>query len=654
MDNSFVLYQVGHYGFLINAFLHKETYNKDKNAIYLLDKSIANDFTINFLKNNQNFSNVLLYNDKDIFLNLNTIEKIEEKTVEYFDDFLRKNNIDLNNCEDIYSLFDTFNLFGVYLTIKKIKFSMIECFKNQCQTDRRYHLNNAVYDEVIYKNKALTFDNKCVVKKYCFEDCIENDENTFFNVNPSKMLENLNKKEISNLIKKYNVDFSNLKQQKISCYVLNSSWMITHLNLEEKYYFYLNQLFLDYYCSGDNKILLKAHPNTDYDTKIWKEYFPNCEIMHGYFPSKLMDYIDDLKITKNINTGSTGSCSNGEIIKLPFNFFLNYKCVNKLYFALKLANTLNIDQNKFFHFGIPNDLIWSFCNLLTKGKKTSLSNFTFEKNSITIIDNIFCNSPEDFNTLQNNLNNINNTSVIIFLDTENKYVFKFNENITKNLIKLKINKIKTRNSSLDDTNPEILYVFCKDENKLNIIKNFEDFHLLNTTGSFYHISHSTEISTQPYEYFSFLESELRKNRDSSYFSSQLIYILQILFKKQFDFSKLNHYGLHNSVIWELQNLITGSNENKSVWSNLEFASDNITIINDIYWNPGNQIDLLRKNYKNLNNNSMIIFLSEKILNDFIADKNEIRNYITPIYPTNSEQCFYCCSKNKDFVKNLFN
>ena len=63
-----VLYQIGHYGFFLNAILHKLIYHKNDQAVFIFDKVIISKESTKFLeenkKNFKNYGEIYLYNDK--------------------------------------------------------------------------------------------------------------------------------------------------------------------------------------------------------------------------------------------------------------------------------------------------------------------------------------------------------------------------------------------------------------------------------------------------------------------------------------------------------------------------------------------------------------------------------------------------------------
>lgn len=89
---NFIIYHVGHYGFLINCFLHKLVYHSEDSAVFLFDRIIADGFTVKqLLQVKGNFrwlGNIYIYNDREINQHADSVESTEKYIIAYFDRFL--------------------------------------------------------------------------------------------------------------------------------------------------------------------------------------------------------------------------------------------------------------------------------------------------------------------------------------------------------------------------------------------------------------------------------------------------------------------------------------------------------------------------------------------------------------------------------------
>lgn len=475
-----VLYQIGHFGFLINCFLHKLKYHKEDEAIFLIDKVIANNITLeNFMDIQGNFKyigGIYYYNDKDIIRQIDEIKNLEDCISEYFDQLLLQIGIRISDYTEIYSTFDTFNAFGVYLSLKQIKFNIIECTKNQCHSHDRYNLNkniNKEYDQVIEKYKVLSADAEYCQKLYSYDNSDFGGKTTIYNNAPTELLSNLSTEDIMNLVTAYDIKLSNNFEGLV--YIMNSGWMAGANGLKfPKGYFYLNKKVIDCFFD-DKKVILKPHPNTDFSDKIWKEQFPDFEIIPGFFPSFLISYLRNVKINGVITTGSSGA--NGITLpkmEIPFQIFESYKILNRLYVAIKVAQFIGVEEGQFFHYGIHNKLIWTMCKKILKNEIQSIwSKLDFPINSITIIDNIYWN-PGDFKEkMIDNMRELSNNAVIIFINSRNDYIF-LNEQMDflPYLYEMRIEKTEYDIGIDENLNDEVIYLFCKDKKIINNVSNW--------------------------------------------------------------------------------------------------------------------------------------------------------------------------------------
>ena len=475
-----VIYQTGHYGFLIHCMLHKMKYHPNNDAIFLVDKVLMNELTIDFVKKNKNnFKNVgkvILYNDKDIIRNGSTsVETKEQYTLQYFDNLLAKNQIDLAECEEIYSMFDTYNAFGVYLSMKKIFFSMIEIAANFCQSTKRYCLNKAfpVYDEMIYKYKAISYECAYLKKLFCSGSKIVELVSYEENVNAISMLKSLNKQEIKTIIDCYNLP-PIVEGEKV-LFSFNSAWIAGQFGFDIPHYMYLNQQVADYFLPEDCKLLLKPHPNTDFDKKYWLQFFPKADYIPGYFPAMLLPYIENLNIYKSLNTGTTGVDQNDQkSINVPMKFFYTHGENNLIHVALKLMEFIKTKKSNLEHYGLHNSVVWSMMSVNPVFDKfTSWSSLELEDDNVLIVGNINWNPGEYKEKLIKRMDSVNNNAVVIFLNNKNDFTFMTNDQrFLPYIIPIHIRKKKLKEDTMENMKEEILYVYCKDEKMLNKIKKF--------------------------------------------------------------------------------------------------------------------------------------------------------------------------------------
>ena len=477
-EEKVVVYHVGHLGFLINCFLHKIYYHKESKAIFLIDTVIADKNSISNLKSvEQRFRYIgdfLYYNDRDIINNLNKSESEEREIESYFDDFFKKNNIDFDNVSEFYSVFDTYNAFGVYLCLKGVYFNLIEPIHQLYQNHARYNLNKSItpkYDKVIEKYRVLSADSNFCKKIYSFDESVFDNKETICNNSTVELLKKISDDDIRKLSEAYNVQISSTDGRDLL--ILNSGWLCGANGFKfPDGYFYLYKKVIDFFLP-DNKLVLKPHPNTDFSIDIWKEQFPNIDIIPGFYPSILMKYINGLKIDSTISTGSSGGKGITDR-EIDFKVFQSYKLLNKCFVSLHLAKALSISGDKIYHYGMHNRFIWSMEDeFLSDSEHSEWSKLIFDRDSFTIIDNIDWN-PGDFRKkMLCELSNISNNAVVVFLNSNNDFSFMTKDlEIVSDIYEMRIEKKRLKNNSMENTNDEVMYIFCKDRERIEEMEHF--------------------------------------------------------------------------------------------------------------------------------------------------------------------------------------
>lgn len=474
-----VVYQVGHFGFLINCILHKLCFHKDEAAVFLLDKVIANDITVdNFSRCKDNFGYIgkfYFYNDKEVISEIASSGSAENAISAYFDRFTAEIGLDLSAADEIYSIFDTYNSFGVYLNIKQLAFNMIEGVAGQCRDHKRYNLNKGIfpaYDDAIFRYKALSSDSAFCRRLYAYGEG-EPTENIIYGNSPSELLQRLSAEERDRLVSAYGIDFRYSADKEYSVYILSSEWWSLDRKRQtgslspRELYFYGNQTVADLFINSEN-VIIKLHPNSDFDRQTLSKAFPGAEIIPGFFPSFLMGSIPGLKIRETVSTGSSGAKTvSADDNRVPFLFFDSLRIANRLYAAVELAKHLGVLREKFFHYGIHNSVIWRMEREIFGCEFSSAwSMLDFPEGSVTIFDNIFWNPGDFLNRLLNKMRDIRNNAVIVFLNSAKDFIF-LNDSceFLPFIYELRLEKKPLRMDTFEDLNEEVVYIFCRDPEK---------------------------------------------------------------------------------------------------------------------------------------------------------------------------------------------
>lgn len=469
-----ILYHIGHFGALSKALLIHLTYHKNDKCVIIIDQIIFNDEGKAFIKNfsirAKDFAKVITYSDIE-FINEKSVISTEKHIKLFFDKMFSDYSIRLSEFKKIYSMFDTYNAFAAYVQMNNIPIIFIDAFGNL--EKNRYYLNNKeqwqFYDEVIYKYRALGFDNPNCRIIYSTR---ENDSDKLNFENLKNLLSEEEKKKLLFL---YGYESDTKTPEYCNLLVFSSGWICSEKKINKANYFYYYQLLLDLFCDNTRKILLKPHPNTSISKEEALNFFDNAEIIPGYFPSEFIDLLPNYEITNILSTSSSGIPRHiyGCNYFISFDIFYNDILCKKLYFALQIEKYLQPLYNKYFHIGLHNKLIWGmqenlFSKYDLKSKWVNLNNL--EPNSITIIDNYEWNGVDDKYKLTKAMASLNNNAVLIFLDSKDtdNYIFSDYPSFRDWFISLKFcNKPNNMNIPV---RTEKIHIFCKDISILNFLK----------------------------------------------------------------------------------------------------------------------------------------------------------------------------------------
>ena len=496
-----IVYHIGHLGIFPLCITHKLFFYREEEAVFIIDKFFLNKNTVDYFeKNIEKFSwlgKIITYNER-VFLDVADEKQLENKTVSFFDELLYNNNLDSNKVSMFYNTFDTINLFGVYLRLKELPFSIIEGFPGQLGMNR-YDLNNRpVYDGVLKKHQALSAVGKTLVKtiQRNYEETIIRPKDNFIRLNYEDLISYLPTSDGINILHAYSLDELFLDVDRAVLMVMSSGWIIHKLNPPTRNsFFLLYQLYADYFMLNSSaKLIIKPHPNTDFPLDFWKNQFPEAMTIPGYFPSNFIRFIPNLKIDKIIGTGSSStniSLNNSPEILSSTNYYTFYYILHRFYITAELIKALSLQNAKLFHIGMHNNFTWAFEGAWGIGKSEWANFKIITNNSVFIIDNIFWNGPKDKEFLDEAIKNSDDSNLFIFLNSKNDYCF-YNPNnleIMDYIIPITIEKTATREDINSDLDSETIYVFCKNQDIRKKILNFSLRQNLANTG--------IEISVKP-------------------------------------------------------------------------------------------------------------------------------------------------------------
>lgn len=395
-----VLYHIGHYGALSQCITHKLTFHKNEETVFLLDETLSSPMVKEFVHSykkrfyEQGIAKFLLYSDLE-FTEIQDKKLLENKINDTFDYLLRKNGIRLDRLDVIYSAFDTFNAFGVYLCMKKQPFIMMELGLNQLEMDR-YEMDGdkAVYRSLIKEYRALSSDNKYVsaVLRKARDNGNKILEKDIL-IDYQKLEEKFSDEDINKILTCFDMTGVNNVSGRYNLLVCSSYWIIFFLHQPFNYYREAYNLLIDFCGNASLPLVIKTHPSADFERTKWECDDMNIDIIHGEFPSGYLPLLKDMEIDTIISTGSTGvekmypNAVHKNFSLIPY--FREFKYALNLYISLDIAGMIKTERTRFHAYGIDSTLVLDMAKNVLNYEISNVSgiNTSILKNDTFIIIN---------------------------------------------------------------------------------------------------------------------------------------------------------------------------------------------------------------------------------------------------------------------------
>lgn len=467
---------------VILSFVHRCICNKDSDAVLIVYES--------FNRNNEFeeiFEKVIYANDLFRLHYCNDETIIEEKIKTYYDTILKNNGFSVNDFEYVYVLCDMVNDFAIYLSLYKKNYSFIETHTNQfkckigADRDRGYiaHMEresehgSAAYFKIAQKHHSI-----CSTSEFCVERIFDNDsdDSIMCNENDKKFdfqmgLINLSRREKNILIDA----FDRWDIRKI-CSAANGSTML----LTQRQWMYLvteeetgllYEYLCDYFCNTEDRISINPHPSDKYDHNL---YFTNAVIFPVGFPSDLFPIVENFSINSAITVSSTS------IQKLSYwcetritcgnTYFRNWRNINKIYYGLKIIETIGYNTSNIYRNSIPDGD--DFINLVRKNSfytqfaETQWISLSEPFLGVALVGEVtFEGEYLSYEKYYSMLLNLDQNSVILFLDLNNKrnFIDFAHYELLDYIYTFKLSKNQVKDRVYCQLNDEYIHIFCKNK-----------------------------------------------------------------------------------------------------------------------------------------------------------------------------------------------
>jgi hypothetical protein len=440
-----------------------------------------------------------------------SVEKQEQKILDYFDTIAEQNDIDFNKFSDIYVIQDINGEFPVYLSIRNIPYILIEGYAENVQTLddlTRYFgwelvlkVANPSYTAVLKKHKALCGDGDICKKRLRAKNrtsdhskSLPKDEWMDFTF----LFDNISD-EYKNIISKCLDGNIGSVQEKDSCLVLPNSYglLSTSTRLDYAHIHLIHQLALDYYNHNDEShIIVKehfySHPSFTLD-----KYIENPIVLDSVIPIEFYKFIPNLSINKALSVTTTAFDKIADYIKenvrLGQSFFAHFRLCHKLFFTFSLHLRLTSGKTvcnyaKGFNAEfIHNFAHFCFSDFPNYEPKMGFRWQSLKGDNFIIIDEV---PPESKKDLIVGLNGADPLSKIVFLNTRKDFAFfDFARlDLLEYIVPFVIKKTAVSNKCISDTEQETLFLFCKDKAVRDVVKTFSMQKSLKHTKLILHLS----------------------------------------------------------------------------------------------------------------------------------------------------------------------
>jgi NAD(P)-dependent dehydrogenase (short-subunit alcohol dehydrogenase family) len=356
---------------------------KDKEAILLADDSdkLSFGFERNFDEYVKQgiFSRVIRFNGSAGNW-LKTPQEIENRIVEVYDDFFRKNNIDFSMLEAVYSSADIVHSLGAYLTLKGIHYYFYEGAQNHIKSHFPigYPLGTAwVYADVMYKYGTYNANNPLVTPIFYPQSVNPfppDKEVEYFNPDVSKIPD----EDIEKLRVLWGFDPLAIPHKNKCLVVCSSEWEIKgvaigrrHDEMMKNYikggdipllYRLMIQLSLDYFLREGFTPVIKWHPIIEIpDVEV---NLPDAIPVNRLIDMSFFDFLikkHNISFEQFLSYGSTAVTKSSEIedknhLRL-LAFVHSFHLANRIFAILKMIEKLAAPTIKIVFI----DQTWRWC-----------------------------------------------------------------------------------------------------------------------------------------------------------------------------------------------------------------------------------------------------------------------------------------------------
>lgn len=373
------------------------------------------------------FSKVLLY-ENGVMHNAIHRDDLLDVVDEYFSNFLRKNEVSLETCEDII-VGGAQEYFGLYLAHNNIPFTMLEEAAGiisrpnlltpiaKSISENRYHLAE--------RFGLLTGENELIKKIICNKNAqikdFQFDKHEHFDV--VMEMRNLFPEQLE-LIKKFFKLERSIDVEPNSALVLTQHFynlgLMTFQQQKELYQTLLDYFFLD------KNIVFKTHPD---DVMYYQSLFPKSRVIRDSFPSELLPFVftnEPEELVTITSTAVDALIGYKKPVRFSKFFEQDFNFIHGYYLALYAIQKF-LDGYKLYTYNTDDLLIENLINYSDFKRQlnyqpTNLNEVTEGKCAV-LVDDITSSECNGDEKLINVMNASSEDTVFLLLNSNKKYIF---------------------------------------------------------------------------------------------------------------------------------------------------------------------------------------------------------------------------------------
>ena len=312
-----VIYHVGHYGYLWRFLVHKAMHHPNESAIFLVNEAVCSPETREFLYSraeDTRFGRLRTFVEP-MRMDVSSEEEYEDGICAIFDSLLDELGCDLQPCK-VYTGFDVFTTFTVYLSIRKKHFTLCDggMFRIDRMGEYDGELNkrraSPIFLSIVKRHRGITWDNAYVTDVIWFR-ILDGSKGAFSPPEipkPSEViccedaLGEMPQGDRDRILSYFNApSIPTLR----STLLISSSDGISKTPMTKGMMAAMYSHVVDYFIGSLDDVVLKPHPNMDFSEQ-WAALFPGHPVIKGYVPSQIMDYIPNLSPSTIVTTSETG------------------------------------------------------------------------------------------------------------------------------------------------------------------------------------------------------------------------------------------------------------------------------------------------------------------------------------------------------------